>query len=504
MLKVAVCILVVTCSFESGFSQDPTDINHGCYFDHSQRALTDLITCDDARDSCHSSCGIEHSYCQSTGMTIDLCRSLCRIRNLRYYALEAGKQCFCGGALSNPFAYGRADGATTNCSHPCTGDVNKTCGGEFKMQVYEFRGPVDGADCFHPGFVENSYISDGVAITTGNRLNFICLPLHKITGEAQLLCQSNRTWVPAVLPSCSFTGVSEDTTTEVVKTTQILSTAQTTTASVPLTSITDFLPYIIGGSALLLFILVVCLVSIFVCKGRKRSGNSGQDIRLKPEASPVTFINTGFHNDENEEAKVEMPDILSEARNASSPSPSSFYHTQLSTFSEDPVYSNNDAVRANDTSPTTYANVNEGVPSTDSPPSPIYANFETVLPESNSGYTKRYSATTDRPNQKRGLSSDDPVAVHATGNRRAKKNATGTKDLVGWSRPSSLYQRTTLDDDDTESNEDNTTIQPHDLSAAIYAQIDKSRRSDSRETLNSEHSGNSFFADPAKSSATRL
>ena len=116
------------------------DINHGCYFDGSKRALTDLITCEDRREECHASCGIEHSYCESqSNMTIELCRSLCMNRNLRYYALEAGKQCFCGGALSDPFQYGSAAGASTNCSHPCSGNRNQTCGGEFKMQVYNWE-----------------------------------------------------------------------------------------------------------------------------------------------------------------------------------------------------------------------------------------------------------------------------------------------------------------------------------------------------------------------------
>ena len=90
---------------------------------------------------CQKSCGSDQVYCQSsTGMTIDFCRTLCRNRNLRYYALEAGSQCFCGGAFADPFKYGAANGPMINCSYPCTGDSNETCGGEFKLHVYEFRG----------------------------------------------------------------------------------------------------------------------------------------------------------------------------------------------------------------------------------------------------------------------------------------------------------------------------------------------------------------------------
>ncbi|XP_038057768.1 uncharacterized protein LOC119729251 [Patiria miniata] len=508
--------VLLCCCFQSGFSQDPTDTYHGCYFDNHQRALSDLITCDEVSDVCHLSCGKEHRYCESMDMmTIDLCRDICRRRNLRYYALEAGNQCFCGGALSDPFHYGSAAGVPSgSCSHPCTGDNNTTCGGEFQMQVYEFQDPVPGSDCFHPGFVRNSYISHFDNLPAGVTLSYLCQPLHRIIGDAQVTCQPDRSWQPNMRPICNYTGVIEEPTTESVTTMQNLTTIQTTTAAKPLTTITDFLPYIIGGSALLLLILVVCLVGICVCGRRRRSGNAGQDISLKPEPAPVTFINTGFVAGDDADAKVEMPDILSSSANgkSSSPPPANVYNSRMSTFSEEPIYLNGEAAHVS-----VYGHVNETEPlSPDDPPSPIYLNAEAALPDNeqspstdtpdgNTGYTKRYSATTDRPYPKRGVSSEDPGAAYATGNRRAKKNGTGTKDLVGWSRPSSLYQRTEFDDeDDGESNEDNTSVEPNALSAAIYAQIDKSRKSDSRETLNSEVSGNSFFADPAKSSATRL
>ena len=254
---------------------------------------------------------------------------------------------------------------------------------------------------------------------------------------------------------------------------------------------------------------------------RKRSGNARQNIRLKPESAPVTFINAAFSVENEELEKSGMPDILSASGNLPQSADNSYAENQypqnnrMTTFADDGIYQNGEEIYQNCSVTDSkgkphaiYANTDQKtapVSPTDNPPSPVYANPEVALssnnPESDQQpkYTRQHSgnATTDRANIKPGSSSDDP-----TGNRRAKKNATGTKDLTGWSRPSSLYQRTTLDD----SDEDNTSFNPEDINNAIYAQMDKSRKSDSRETLNSTISdeGNSFFADPTKTSATRL
>ncbi len=181
----------------------------------------------------------------------------------------------------------------------------------------------------------------------------------------------------------------------------------------------------------------------------------------------------------------------------------------MSTFAEEGVYQNGDVTDSNDESKLHYANLNEEsqpLSPKDSPPSPVYANMDESVPDSEPSYSRQHSgngyATTDRPNSKRASSSSsDPSTVYATGNRRAKKNGTGTKDLTGWSRPSSLYQRTVPNES---SDEDNTVVTPDQLTNALYAQVDRSRQS-SRGTLNTtSEDGNSFFGDPSKTSATRL
>ncbi|XP_071807802.1 uncharacterized protein [Asterias amurensis] len=519
----ALVAAVFCCLLTGCFCQDPTDIYHGCYFDGVDRALQDLITCSDGMGVCQKSCGDEQTYCEGeTGMTVDFCRTLCRSRNLQYYALQAGSQCFCGGALADPFQYTEYTADQVNCSYPCSGDASQTCGGDFKMQVYEFNEPVPGADCFHPGFVPNSFISDNLSPTVGEKVTYLCEPGHMIVGEPQLTCQTMRAWSPDILPTCNYTGIFPESTTqppsEQPETTTPASTTlnEVSPTTLPLVTITDFLPYIIGGSATLLFILVICMVAIFTCNSRKRSGNARQNIRLKPESNPVTFINAGFHV-ENEEAvsKPGMPDILRASGNLPLSPDHSFIANQypqnsrVSTFAEEGVYQNGVVTDSSDAPQSHYANLDDEESPRDSLPDPIYSNMEGAAAMPNSepeayvsqDYGNGY-ATTDRPNSKRiSSSSTDPASVYATGNRRAKKNGTGTKDLTGWSRPSSLYQRTVLNES---SDEDNTAFDPEQLNNALYAEVDKSRQS-SRETLNTtSEDGNSFFGDPSKTSATRL
>ncbi|XP_038056137.1 angiopoietin-1 receptor-like [Patiria miniata] len=287
-------VAVLVCVLFGGLCQDPTDINHGCYFDTHQRALSDLITCEDASDVCYASCGIEHRYCESMDMmTIDLCRDLCRRRNLRYYALEAGKMCFCGGALSDPFQYGSTEGVG-NCSSPCTGDSSTTCGGEFKMQVYEFQDPVPGSDCFHPGFVKNSFSSFVEALPAGASVSYLCLPLHRIIGEAEVTCQAGGGWQPNMLPICNYTGIIEDPTTESVTTMQNPTTIQTTTAAKPLTTSTmngesgnEVIVAVVSVVVTLVVVAVVAVIIIYCARNRmqRRDDRSAQDIPMNDETT---------------------------------------------------------------------------------------------------------------------------------------------------------------------------------------------------------------------------
>ncbi|XP_071799988.1 uncharacterized protein [Asterias amurensis] len=213
MSCVVVAVVAIKISFFVSLSlcQDPTDIYHGCYFDGVDRALQDLITCSDDMGVCQESCGDEQTYCEGeTGMTVDFCRTLCRNRNLQYYGLQAGSQCFCGGALADPFQYTEYTADQVNCSYPCSGDASQTCGGDFRMQVYEFNEPVPGADCFHPGFVPNSYVSVNLSPTVGEKVSYMCEPGHMLLGEPQLTCQTMRAWSPDSLPTCNYTGIFPD------------------------------------------------------------------------------------------------------------------------------------------------------------------------------------------------------------------------------------------------------------------------------------------------------
>ncbi len=76
------------------------------------------------------------------GMTIDSCLIQCEDAGYAYAGVEYGVECWCGSALPASVAY---DNETT-CYIPCKGNASETCGGDYRMEVFELISS-DSADC---------------------------------------------------------------------------------------------------------------------------------------------------------------------------------------------------------------------------------------------------------------------------------------------------------------------------------------------------------------------
>ncbi|XP_022089501.1 uncharacterized protein LOC110978649 isoform X2 [Acanthaster planci] len=470
-------------------------IYRGCYFDgdgyRSARIMTDLIKCDGMAGVCQDSCGPGERYCESnSNMTIDFCQSLCRAKNFQYYGLEGGNQCFCGGAFANPFLYGsQLDGNLINCTDPCTGDGSQTCGGEFRIGIYEFQDPVETPGCFFPGAVPNARVMD-VGVGVNETLIFTCQPGFELLGESTLMCVGNRTWSSDVLPICNYTGVYPANTTQVspiqtskstaVKPTteNLATTVQDTTSSAfdhgettkalsskftempRLTtklqiSMTDYLPYIIGGAAGLLLLLVICMVCVVACKIRKQSGTVNQDIRLKPDGlAPVTLLNTGFSPGEDPE--TDIPDIFSASNNHPSTEEKEYIsqggpaNCEMSTFSMGKNSGSKNDNPSLEDSPA-YANM-KSVSPLNYPPNPIYE------------------------------SADGPKETHF---KKAEDVYINMNSNLGANAASSEKYDSDLED-------------------SFYDRVDGGKKWDSKENLISDNGDSAFFTDPESSAATKL
>ncbi|KAK4213652.1 WSC domain-containing protein [Rhypophila decipiens] len=67
-------------------------------------------------------------------MTIQKCADICRASNFLVFGLEYYTECYCGNGL----APGSAPAPETDCSFPCAGNSNELCGGDWRINVFEF------------------------------------------------------------------------------------------------------------------------------------------------------------------------------------------------------------------------------------------------------------------------------------------------------------------------------------------------------------------------------
>ncbi|KAM7216257.1 WSC domain containing protein [Rhypophila decipiens] len=67
-------------------------------------------------------------------MTIQKCADICRASNFLVFGLEYYTECYCG----NDLAPGSAVAPETDCSFRCAGNPNELCGGDWRINVFEF------------------------------------------------------------------------------------------------------------------------------------------------------------------------------------------------------------------------------------------------------------------------------------------------------------------------------------------------------------------------------
>jgi len=94
----------------------------GCFIDNSvpRRALTGLSINGE-------------NFLHQNMMTVKACQTYCRSKNFALAGVENGDQCLCGDAIANtslplPIA---------QCSSPCNGNNTETCGGSWRIQVFQ-------------------------------------------------------------------------------------------------------------------------------------------------------------------------------------------------------------------------------------------------------------------------------------------------------------------------------------------------------------------------------
>ncbi|XP_072170055.1 uncharacterized protein [Diadema setosum] len=206
--NIQVLLSLLGIYLRSALSQEYTYL--GCFYDDFQRdVLPDLIFCDRSRhpyNTCQNVCNpvLGSNYCQSGSMTIELCRDMCLDQNLRYFGLQAGTQCLCGGDFAQYDRLGRpTDMPTEACRTPCVGNSSTFCGGEFQMSVFEFMAPQ--SHCYNPGYVLNGGESQaGDLYDVNDTIEFasLCPPPSIKNGPASITCTTSGNWTDSP-PVCT-------------------------------------------------------------------------------------------------------------------------------------------------------------------------------------------------------------------------------------------------------------------------------------------------------------
>ncbi|XP_071511576.1 uncharacterized protein [Diadema antillarum] len=208
LANIQVLLSLLGIYLRSALSQEYTYL--GCFYDDFQRdVLPDLIFCDRSRhpyNTCQNVCNpvLGSNYCLSGSMTIELCRDMCLDQNLRYFGLQAGTQCLCGGDFAQYDRLGQpTDMVTEACSTPCVGNSSTFCGGEFQMSVYEFMAPQ--SHCYNPGYVLNggeSQAGDLYDVNDTIEFTSLCPPPSIKNGPASITCSTSGNWTDSP-PVCT-------------------------------------------------------------------------------------------------------------------------------------------------------------------------------------------------------------------------------------------------------------------------------------------------------------
>ncbi|KAK4227293.1 WSC-domain-containing protein [Podospora fimiseda] len=72
-------------------------------------------------------------------MTVSKCADICHTSGYPVFGLEYYNECYCGNGLTP----GTAAAPEAECSFPCAGNSNEMCGGDWRINVYEFSTDVE-------------------------------------------------------------------------------------------------------------------------------------------------------------------------------------------------------------------------------------------------------------------------------------------------------------------------------------------------------------------------
>ncbi|WVQ93270.1 hypothetical protein IAU59_000336 [Kwoniella sp. CBS 9459] len=106
------------------------------------------------------------SYQDATGMTVDTCTQYCADRGYGMAAVEYGRECYCGSALTGGASLLLTSG---QCYMPCVGDNTQNCGGPNAMWLYINPTPPAAAINLPTGWTYQGCIAEG---SVGRALNF--------------------------------------------------------------------------------------------------------------------------------------------------------------------------------------------------------------------------------------------------------------------------------------------------------------------------------------------
>uniref|UniRef100_A0A0K8T3A9 WSC domain-containing protein n=1 Tax=Lygus hesperus TaxID=30085 RepID=A0A0K8T3A9_LYGHE len=67
-------------------------------------------------------------------LTVEICRIYCKTKRMRYFGLEYSNQCFC--SVEEPLL--EEEAAFNECNMKCAGNPGETCGGWWRLSVYEY------------------------------------------------------------------------------------------------------------------------------------------------------------------------------------------------------------------------------------------------------------------------------------------------------------------------------------------------------------------------------
>ncbi|KAJ8065071.1 hypothetical protein OCU04_005784 [Sclerotinia nivalis] len=106
----------------------------------AERWAPELPTCTNTTDFVYAGCFIDPSdpsallfrtNINSQNMTVEICVDFCKGNGYKYAGLEYYGECFCGASVGGPQT------VESNCSFPCTGNNNESCGGNDILSVYQ-------------------------------------------------------------------------------------------------------------------------------------------------------------------------------------------------------------------------------------------------------------------------------------------------------------------------------------------------------------------------------